>query len=193
MWCHRRPEASAPEAIPQHPTGLQARGPGELIDPVIPAIWPRAGVGFIPRRLRHRGILRIDELVTHTRPVVGQPGDAQGRDHVRAQFAPQIPSSALAPDSARLRAPRREAPRLQSCSRESLSSSPQTVLRWSSPVVGDGADPIAPDESASPFATQRLHDRYARIQRPIHDHDTGTGIDPTDTCGTATVIVQLKY
>ena len=89
----------------------------------------------------------------------------------------------LAPDSARLRAPRREVPRLQSCSRESLSSSPQTVLRWSSPVVGDVADPVAPDESASPFATQRLHDLYSRIQRPIHDHDTGTGIDPTDTCG----------
>ena len=84
-----------PEAIPQHPTGLQARGPGELIDPVIPAIRPSAVVGFISRRLRHRCILRIDELVTHTRPVVGQPGDAQGRDHVRPQFAPQIPALSL--------------------------------------------------------------------------------------------------
>ncbi len=90
-----RARGVGPEAIPQRPAGVQARRLGELVDPVVATIRSRAIVRFISRRLRHRCILRIDELVAHTRSVVGQPGDVQGRDHVRTQFASQIPALPL--------------------------------------------------------------------------------------------------
>ena len=90
-----RPGSVGPEAVAQHPTGMQAVGPAELVDPVVAAIRPRAVVALIPGRLRHRCIPRIDELVAHAGPVVGQPGHAQGPDRVQAQLAAQIPPLSL--------------------------------------------------------------------------------------------------
>ena len=65
--------------------------------------------------------------------------------------------------------------------------------KWPSSSIGGCGTTCCTKDTRPSRATQPVrtpsvspsvwHYRYARIQRPIHDHDTGTEIDSTDTCG----------